>query len=89
MVRGRRLVFGTGIGLLSIAILNLAHVRIERRQPTAAVIRWPDCVFVGLGLAALVAVPEPQAVLIGAGLVRQAAASCVTLPGPAHQLEHT
>lgn len=75
--------FGTGVGMLSIAIMNFAHVGLEPcRQPTAPVLRWLDCLFVGLGLAALVAVPEPQAILVVVGLVGQAIASFVTLPGP-------
>lgn len=75
--------FGTGVGLLSIAVMNIAHVGLEPcRQATAVAIRWLDYVFVALGLAALVAVPEPQAVLIVLGLVGQAIASFVTLPGP-------
>ena len=75
---------GTGIGMLTIAIINFAHVGLGPcRQPTAPVVRWLDLVFVGLGLAALVAVPEPQALLIVLGLIGQAIASFVTLPGPA------
>jgi hypothetical protein len=75
--------FGTGVGLLSIAVMNIAHVGLEPcRQATALAIRWLNCVFVALGLAALVAVPEPQAVLIVLGLIGQACASFVTLPGP-------
>ena len=75
--------FGTGVGLVSIAVMNIAHVGLEPcRQPTAVAIRWLDFIFVGLGLAALVAVPEPQAALIVLGLVGQAIASLVTLPGP-------
>ena len=74
--------FGTGVGLLTIAIMNYAHVGIEPcRQATAPVIRWLNVVYVGLGFAALAAVPEPQAVLIVLGLVGQAAAGFVTLPG--------
>ena len=82
--------FGTGVGILTIAVVNLAHVGLEPcRQPTAPVIRWLNCVYVGLGLAALVAVPEPQAVLIVAGLIGQTVASFVTLPGPARgELQH-
>jgi len=73
---------GAGIGLLSIAIINLAHVGLEPcTQPTARVVRWLNLLFVGLGIAALVAVPEPQAVLIVAGLLGQAVASFFTLPG--------
>jgi hypothetical protein len=75
--------FGTGVGMLSIAVMNIAHVGLEPcRQPTAPVIRWLDCLFVVLGLAAIVAVPEPQAYLVVVGLIGQAVASFVTLPGP-------
>ena len=74
--------FGTGIGILTIAIINWAHVGLEPcRQPTAEVVRWLDWLFVGLGIAALVAVPEPQAALIVAGLIGQAVAAFTTLPG--------
>jgi hypothetical protein len=77
--------FGTGVGLLSIAVMNIAHVGLEPcRQPTAPVIRLLDCLFVGLGLAAVVAVPEPQAYLVVVGLIGQAVASFVTLPGPSN-----
>lgn len=76
--------FGTGVGIVTIAIINFAHVGLEPcRQPTAPVVRWLNCVYVGLGLAALIAVPEPQAVLIVAGLIGQAVAGFFTLPGPA------
>lgn len=75
--------FGTGVGLLSIAIINIAHVGLEPcRQLTAPVVRWLNWLFVALGIGALVAVPEPQALVIVAGLVGQAVASLVTLPGP-------
>lgn len=75
--------FGTGVGMFTIAAMNFAHVGLGPcRQPTAPLIRWLDCLFVGLGLAALVAVPEPQAILVVIGLTGQAVASFVTLPGP-------
>ena len=75
--------FGTGIGLLSIAVMNLAHVGLSPcHQPTAPAVRWLNVVFVLLGFAALVAVPLPQAVVIVAGLIGQAVASFFTLPGP-------
>jgi hypothetical protein len=65
--------------------MNIAHVGLEPcRQPTAPVIRLLDCLFVGLGLAAVVAVPEPQAYLVVVGLIGQAVASFVTLPGPSN-----
>ena len=75
--------FGTGVGLLSIAIMNLAHVGLEPcRQPTAPVLRWLNWVFVFLGASALYAIREPQAFVIVLGLVGQAAAGVITLPGP-------
>src|SRR5689334_24489425 len=60
--------FGAGVGLLSNSVMNLAHVGLEPcHQPTAPVVRWLNVLFLVLGLAALVAVPEPQAILIVAG----------------------
>ena len=80
--------FGTGVGLLSIAVMNIAHVGLEPcGQPTAPVLRWLNWLFVGLGFAALYAVPQPQAFVIVAGLLGQAVASVVTLPGPDHKTE--
>jgi hypothetical protein len=74
---------GTGVGLLSIAVMNLAHVGLEPcRIPTAPAIRWLDWIFVALGLAALYAIREPQALAIVLGLAGQAIASARTLPGP-------
>ena len=78
--------FGTGIGLLSIAVMNVAHVGVVPcSQPTAPVLRWLNWIFAGLGVAALVAVREPQAVVITAGLLGQAIGGVATLPGPGRQ----
>ena len=75
--------FGTGVGLLSIAVMNIAHVGLEPcRQPTASVLRWLNWVFVVVGAGATYAIREPQALAIVLGLVGQAIASTVTLPGP-------
>ena len=75
---------GTGIGLLAIAVMNIAHVGLEPcRLPTAPAVRWLNWLFVGLGLAALYAIREPQALVIVAGLLGQAIASLATLSGPA------
>jgi len=75
--------FGTGVGLLCIAVINLAHVGLGPcHQPTAAAVRWLNWLFVVLGVAAIVAVPEPQAFVVMLGLVGQAAASHRTLLGP-------
>lgn len=73
---------GTGVGLLTIAVMNLAHVGSEPcALPTAPVVRWLNWVYVILGLAALVAVREPQAIFIVAALAGQATASWFTLSG--------
>ena len=75
---------GTGTGLLAIAVMNIAHVGLEPcRQPTAPAVRWLNWLFVALGLAALYAVPEPQALVIVLGLLGQAIAGLATLQGPA------
>ena len=75
---------GTGIGLLAIAVMNIAHVGLEPcRLPTAPAVRWLNWLFVGLGCAALYAIREPQALVIVAGLLGQAIASQATLSGPA------
>ena len=75
--------FGTGVGLLSIAVMNIAHVGLEPcRLPTAPVLRWLNWAFVLLGAGALYAIREPQALAIVLGLVGQATASQATLPGP-------
>jgi hypothetical protein len=76
--------FGTGIGLFAVAVMNIAHVGLEPcYQPTAPALRWLNWLFVGLGLAALYAVREPQAFVIVAALLGQAIASVATLSGPA------
>ena len=79
--------FGTGVGLLSNAVMNLAHVGLEPcRIPTAPVMRWLNWGFVLLGVSALYAIRQPQAIAIVLGLVGQAVASVRTLPGPAKTL---
>jgi hypothetical protein len=76
--------FGTGVGLLTSAVMNIAHVGLEPcRQPTAPAVRWLNWLFVALGLAALYAVREPQAFVIVAALLAQAVAGVTTLSGPA------
>lgn len=73
---------GTGVGLFTIAVINLAHIGPEPCElPSASVVRWLNWIYVVLGLAALVAVREPQAVFIVAALACQAVASGVTLVG--------
>lgn len=74
---------GTGLGLLFLAAANWSHVGESPCDlPTAPVIRWANVVFVFFGIGAVLALPEPQAFVILAALVIQAAASFVTLRAP-------
>lgn len=71
---------GTGLGLLVVGAANLTHIGIEPcRQPTAKMVRWTNYLFGAFGVAAVVAVPEPQAMVLLAGLLAQAAASHSTM----------
>lgn len=75
---------GTGLGLLLLAGMNLAHVGLGPcTMPTAPAVRAANWVFVLFGLGALLAVPEPQAAVIVAALVVQAVSSHRTLRGTA------
>lgn len=74
----------TGLGLLLLAVVNWAHVGLEPcNQPTAPVVLWANLVYVLLGVAALLAVPQPQTVVLAVGLLVQAVAGRATLRGPA------
>ena len=74
---------GTGLGLLLLAGLNITHVGIEPcRQSTARLVRWSNWIFALFGVGAVIAVPEPQAYLVLAGLTGQAISGRWTLPGP-------
>ena len=73
---------GTGLGLAAIGVMNLVHIGVEPcRQPTAPALRWINYAFAVLGVAAVVAVPEPQAFVLLAGLLLQAIAGSRTLIG--------
>ena len=75
---------GTGLGLLLLAATNLSHIGIEPcAQPTARLVRPANWGFLLFGLGAVVAVPEPQAILVVLALLGQAVASHWTLPGTA------
>ena len=75
---------GTGLGLLLLAVMNLAHVGLAPcTMPTAPAVRRANWVFVLFGLGALAAVPEPQAAVIVAALLAQAVSSHRTLRGTA------
>ena len=74
---------GTGLGLFLLGSLNWSHVGLEPcRQPTARFVRWSNWGFAGFGIAAVFAVPAPQAFVIAGALVVQAVAAHWTLPGP-------
>jgi len=76
--------FSAGLGLLLLAVVNWAHVGLAPCQlPTAPVVRWANVGYVLLGVAALVAVREAQALLLMASLAIQAVASHHTLRGAA------
>jgi hypothetical protein len=75
---------GTGLGLLLLAATNLSHIGIAPcAQPTARLVRPANWAFLLFGLGAVVAVPEPQAILVLLALLGQAVASRWTLPGTA------
>ncbi|MGH9660977.1 MAG: hypothetical protein ACRD96_20690 [Bryobacteraceae bacterium] len=75
---------GTGLGLMLLAVMNLAHVGLEPcRMPTAPAVRAANWVFALFGGGAVVAVPELQAFVILAALVAQAISSHRTLRGTA------
>jgi hypothetical protein len=67
---------------LLLAVLNWAHVGVVPCvMPTATLVRGANVVFAVFGVAALVAVPAPHALIIALALVSQALASLRTLPG--------
>ena len=74
---------GTGLGLLVVSALNLSHIGVEPcHSPTAKLVRWTNWLFTAFGIAATVAVPEPQAFGMLAVLCVQAVVAHWTLPGP-------
>lgn len=71
---------GTGLGLLLLGVLNWTHVGVEPcGMPAAPVIRWANVVVLVFSFGAVVAVNEPQAWVIVAGLMGQAIAGWFTL----------
>ena len=75
---------GTGLGLLLLAMLNLTHVGVEPcRRSTAPLVRRSNWLFALFGVAAVAAIPQPQAYAVLVGLLGQAVAGRWTLPGPA------
>ncbi len=73
---------GTGIGLLLIAGMNLTHIGVEPcHQPTARFVRAANWVYALFALTTLLAVPEPQAMVLAFLLIVQAIVASETLPG--------
>ena len=73
---------GTGMGLLLIAGLNLAHIGVQPcHQPTARFVRAANWVYALFALTTLLAVPEPQAMALVFLLIVQAIVASRTLPG--------
>ena len=71
---------GTGFALALLAAINWAHVGLEPcNLPTAKVVRWANVVFMLFGVAAVIAVPEPQAFVILAAIGLQTVAGLITL----------
>ena len=71
---------GSGLGLLLLAVMNVAHVGLDRcTMPTAPVVRAANWTFVIFGASALVAVPEPHVAVILVLLAVQAVGSQYTL----------
>jgi hypothetical protein len=74
---------GTGLGLMVVSALNLSHIGIEPcHSPTAKLVRWANWLFALFEIAAVVAIPEPQAFLMLGALGVQAVVAHWTLPGP-------
>jgi hypothetical protein len=75
---------GAGLGLLLLAGMNLAHVGLSPcNLPTARAVVVANWIYVAFGISAVVAVPEPQAVVIVVALLVQAVAGRWTLRGTA------
>ena len=76
---------GTGLGLLLLSALNLSHIGVAPcRFPTTRLVRVANWFFLAFGVAAVFAVPMPQAFAVLAGLFGQAVAASRTLPGPVY-----
>lgn len=74
---------GAGLGVLLVGTMNLAHIGLGPcRMPTTQFVRAVNWTFLAFGIAALIAVPQPQAFALVLALGVQAVASRVTLPGP-------
>lgn len=78
-----------GLGLALLALMNWAHVGLEPcNLPTAPAVKWANLVYAVVGVAALIAVPQPHAFVLVAALTTQALASQYTLrPSGSHVTE--
>ena len=69
-----------GLGLALLALMNWAHVGLEPCSlPTAVAVKWANWVYAAVGVAALIAVPQPHAFVLVVALTAQALASQYTL----------
>jgi hypothetical protein len=74
---------GAGLGVLVVGAMNLAHIGLGPcRMPTVRLVRIINGTYAVFGVAALIAVPEPQAVVLAVALGAQVVAGRATLPGP-------
>jgi hypothetical protein len=74
---------GAGLGVLVVGAMNLAHIGLGPcRMPTVRFVRIVNAIYAIFGIAALLAVPEPQAVVLVVALAAQVVAGRATMPGP-------
>jgi hypothetical protein len=74
---------GAGLGVLLVGLLNLVHIGVGPcHMPTVRFVRLANLVFAVFSVAALLAVPEPQTVVLVVALAAQVWAGRVTMPGP-------
>jgi hypothetical protein len=70
----------SGLGLLLLTTMNWAHVGLEPCQlPTAPAVKWANVVYMAAGVAALLAVPQPHAMVLVGALAGQTVAGFQTL----------
>ena len=75
--------FGTGLGLLLLALMNWSHVGLGPcNQPTAPVVRYANVMYAVFAVASVFVIREPQAYVLTVALLLQAIASFATLKGP-------
>jgi hypothetical protein len=78
--------FGTGLGILLLAVVNWSHVGLGPcNQPTAPAVRYANVAYAAYAVAAVFVIREPQAYVLTIALVLQAVAGFATLKGPRSQ----